>query len=98
ALGRTRDAIAAAKVFYNFVRLDETPRAVDLMAECLRADPTNPSFADQWIKEQTAGEATTRPAASTVLPTIRVEPEPYVSMVRKIDGNAPNLFGMDLYH
>jgi hypothetical protein len=99
--GKPAEALVAAKTGYNFNRIAKTPAAVELIIQCLAADPQTSSLIPKFRMEQSAG-ASVRSllepwTASTVLKSIKVDAEPYEKIVREIDSKAASLRNMDYY-
>jgi len=95
AEGKPSEALAAAKSCFNVTWLSLTPRAIDLVCDCLvAANPDDPDIARRFRAQQIAG-ATTQPTTAPsedsdlgapILATIKVDSSPFDAAIDKIKG------------
>ncbi|HUB25180.1 MAG TPA: hypothetical protein VL992_07095 [Tepidisphaeraceae bacterium] len=95
AEGKPKEALAAAKSCYNVTWLSLTPRAIDLVCDCLvAANPDDPDIARRFRAQQIAG-ATTQPTTAPsedsdlgapILATIKVDSSSLDAAIDKIKG------------
>jgi hypothetical protein len=92
--GKTEEALAAAKGFYNVCVLGDIERAVNLVARCLEiARPDDPAIVKRFKMQQVEwSNATTKPSGSSelgenILSTIKVSAEPFTTAAAAITGN-----------
>ncbi len=94
--GKAKEALSAAKAYYDVCRFSETKDAIALVATCLSAaNPADPSLAKRFKAQQVAGAGpTTQPAADLGAPILAsIPPEaPPVVPVADIDARAPTTF------
>jgi hypothetical protein len=96
---KTEQALAAAKSYFNFVRLRNSASAEDLIFQCLAANPQKKALAQTFLAEQQRGRTpSTQPVISTVMQSIKVPSKPYDDAIAKIEERANGASGFDYYH
>jgi tetratricopeptide (TPR) repeat protein len=95
------EALVAAKSYYNFVRLKNTPEAVDLVIQALSISPDTVGLVPAFRQEQTSATAATTKQSdahlSRILKSISIDAAPYQSVVDSLTQEAKELHGLPYY-
>jgi hypothetical protein len=82
-LGKHEEALAAAKSLYNWCLVKDTPKAIDIIADCLTAAyPNDPGKAKRFKLQQLAGgsdQPSTLDLGPSIFAEIKVDPKVYES-------------------
>jgi tetratricopeptide (TPR) repeat protein len=86
-MGKTDEALGAAKGVFNICRMQNTANALQLVVECLRAaHPGDEAVIDKLREEQKAGSEANTGARSAVLDSIKVDGSIYRSAILERTG------------
>jgi hypothetical protein len=83
ATGKPEQALPAAKTYFNYCLLENTPKATQLIAEAL-ANGKDKTLLDRFVQQQSAAAApATQPTdlGENVLKSIQVDPYPYQAKI-----------------
>ena len=88
--GKPKEALAAAKAYYNVACLRDTSRAIEMVARCLTAaNPDDKTIARRFRRQQMAGAAT-QPTAQPddlgppILAAIQIDDSPFTTALSAV--------------
>lgn len=97
AQGKPKEALAAAKLYFNICPMSSNDKAIALLIRCLAAaNPDDRSSVSDFVEQQVAGTATepaTQPIGNSdltasVLSSITIDPKPYEAILNGMRGSS----------